>query len=72
MDQVMPKLTGLEAIVKIRKVAANAKFIMLTSSSRQDELELARTLNVQKYLLKPINTTALITTIAKSLMADKL
>lgn len=68
MDQIMPKLNGLDAIVEIEEFAPNAKFIMLSSSSRQDELNTASTLNVLTYLIKPLNLTELYKEIAKALL----
>lgn len=54
MDINMPRLSGLEAIVRIQEFAPQAKFIMMTSSSRQDEVMTARTLKVCAYLIKPV------------------
>lgn len=54
MDLVMPKLGGLEAIIKIQESDPEAKFIMLTSSSRKDEVITAKTLNVLSYIIKPL------------------
>jgi CheY-like chemotaxis protein len=53
MDINMPKMGGLDSIVKIREHDPNAKFIMLTSSSRKDEIITAQTLNVISYIVKP-------------------
>lgn len=52
MDLYMPKVDGLDAIVQIRESAPDAKFIVLTSSSKKDEVVTARTLNVVDYVLK--------------------
>ncbi|OUS24606.1 hypothetical protein A9Q99_23840 [Gammaproteobacteria bacterium 45_16_T64] len=68
MDQLMPRLSGLDAIVEIEQFAPDAKFIMLSSTSREDELNTASTLNVLTYLRKPLNVAALFKEIAKALM----
>lgn len=54
MDINMPKLSGLDAVVKIQEFAPEAKFIVLTSSSRQDEIMTAKTLKVCSYMVKPV------------------
>jgi CheY-like chemotaxis protein/CheY-specific phosphatase CheX len=54
MDLVMPKLGGLETIAKIRQFDAKSRFIVLTSSSRKDQVVSAKNLHVDRYLLKPV------------------
>ena len=68
MDQVMPKLNGLDAILEIKKFAPDIKFMMLSSTSRPDELTAAKKLNVQTYLVKPVNLDILYNEIANTLM----
>jgi len=71
MDQVMPKLYGLDAILEIQKFLPNAKFIMLSSISRQEELQKADAQHVLSYLVKPINYTVLLKTITEALLTNK-
>ena len=54
MDLVMPKMGGLDAIIEIQELDPEAKFVVLTSSSRKDEVVTAKTLNVLSYILKPL------------------
>jgi CheY-like chemotaxis protein/CheY-specific phosphatase CheX len=54
MDMVMPVMGGLDSIVDIRESTPDAKFIILTSTSRKDEIMTAKTLGVLKYVMKPI------------------
>jgi CheY-like chemotaxis protein/CheY-specific phosphatase CheX len=54
MDMVMPVMGGLDSIVEIRESTPDAKFIVLTSTSRKDEIITAKTLGVLKYVIKPI------------------
>lgn len=68
MDQCMPVLSGLDAIIEIRKFAPDMKIIMLSSSTRKDELNTAATLKVLNYLSKPVSLPKLYNEIAKSLM----
>jgi len=67
IDQVMPNLNGLDAIMEIRNHAPKAKFIMLTSSSRKDEIVTAGTLGVISYLLKPMQVPDMMAAVAKAL-----
>ncbi len=60
MDINMPKVSGFEAISKIRESNRNSKFIILSSSSRKDEIVTAKTLNVSGYLVKPVDQDKLI------------
>lgn len=68
MDQVMPKLKGLDAIFEIEQSYPDAKFIMLTSTCREDEVNTAGTLNVIKYLVKPVCLTDLYKEISEALI----
>jgi len=54
MDMVMPVMGGLDSIVDIRESTPDAKFIVLTSTSRKDEIITAKTLGVLKYVIKPV------------------
>jgi len=54
MDLVMPKMGGLDAIIEIQESDPEAKFVMLTSCSRKDEVVAAKTLKVLCYIIKPL------------------
>lgn len=54
MDLVMPNMGGLDAIINIQAHTPEAMFIILTSTSRTDEVVTASTLGVKKFLLKPL------------------
>ncbi|HYE85354.1 MAG TPA: response regulator [Vicinamibacterales bacterium] len=66
IDQVMPKVNGLDAIVEIRQFHPESRFIMLTSTSRRDEMVTAATLNVVNYLIKPLQVVDLMKAVAKA------
>jgi len=60
MDINMPKLNGLEAIAQIKKINPDSKFIILSSSSRKDEIVTAKSLKISGYLVKPVEPDKLI------------
>lgn len=55
MDLLMPKMGGLDAIIEIQEFDPEAKFVVLSSSSRKDEVVSAKTLKVLSYIIKPLN-----------------
>ncbi len=59
MDLVMPKMNGLEAIGQIRKMAPEAKVIILTSTSKKSEVLAAASLGIRGYVKKPIKSEKL-------------
>jgi DNA-binding NarL/FixJ family response regulator len=54
MDLVMPKMGGLEAIDHIRELGSAVHIIVLTSSSKKDEVVKAAGYKVKGYMRKPI------------------
>lgn len=67
MDINMPNMGGFDAIKEIRTISPQAKFIMLTSTSRKDEVVLARSLNVGSYIMKPLKVPDFLARIRKVL-----
>lgn len=65
MDLVMPELGGLPAMSTIRSLDPEARFIVLTSSSRRDEVLAAKDIGVAAYLIKPFNPDLLMREINK-------
>lgn len=70
MDLNMPEMGGLEAIAAIRQKDKDAKFIILTSSARRDEVMTARNLGVSSYLLKPFQPKQLLDALGKLLAVE--
>lgn len=67
MDIVMPKMGGLEALAEIKSNFPDAKVIMLTSTSKKEEIVQARDQGVIGYLLKPVQVPKLRDLIARAL-----
>jgi CheY-like chemotaxis protein len=66
MDIKMPTLDGLEAIVQIQTVAPKAKFVILSSSARNDEVITAKMLKVCAYVIKPFKAKEFLSIITKA------
>ncbi|MFH1136105.1 MAG: response regulator [Pseudomonadota bacterium] len=63
MDLVMPEMGGIEAMTEIKKNDEKASFIVLTSSSRRDQVLAAKKIGVKAYLIKPFNPDLLMRTV---------
>ena len=60
MDLIMPKMGGLEAIAKIREVNSAVPIIILTSTSKKEEVLAAAALKIKGYIKKPISLPQLL------------
>lgn len=67
MDINMPKLDGLESIIQIQEIDPDAKFVIMSASSRRDEVVTAKTLRVDNYLIKPFNAELFLSTVTRIL-----
>ena len=60
MDLIMPKMGGLEAIAKIREINPAVPIIVLTSTSKKEEVMAAVKHKVKGYIKKPIQVDNLL------------
>lgn len=60
MDLIMPKMGGLEAIAKIRELQSPVKIIILTSTSKKEEVQAAATYKVKGFIKKPLKMDQLL------------
>ncbi len=60
MDLIMPKMGGLEAVAKIREISPSVPIIILTSTSKKEEVMTAATYNIKGYVKKPIQMEKLL------------
>lgn len=65
MDISLPEIDGLCALEKIKSFLPNVNVLMLTSHSKFDYIQRAMRLGAKDYLLKPLRTEDLITSINK-------
>lgn len=56
MDLTMPRMGGLDAIIKIRESNPSSKFLVVTASSRRDEVVTAKSLSLEGYIVKGAGT----------------
>jgi CheY-like chemotaxis protein len=58
LDIIIPGLSGLETLVKIKEegLAKDAKVVMLTNQSTEKDVEKAKSLGVQGYIVKATST----------------
>lgn len=63
MDLQLPKLTGVEAIQKIRENDPNARFVVLTTFDGDEDIFRALQAGAKAYLLKGMTTEELLSTI---------
>jgi len=67
MDMVMPIMTGLEALKKIREVDSEIPITMLSSVADQNSIDDCKMYGVLDYILKPLSATSGPDTIKKAL-----
>lgn len=60
MDLIMPKMGGLEAVAKIREINTTVPIIILTSTSKKEEVMTAAAHNIKGYIKKPIKMDKLL------------
>ncbi len=63
LDVKLPKMTGLEALVEIKKAKPNLPVIMQTAFAFDTDKEKAKNAGADGYLTKPISPQSLLNTI---------
>jgi DNA-binding NarL/FixJ family response regulator len=71
-DLSMPKKSGLDMIKEIKYINNNTKIIILSAHNEEDILMDVIKLNVEKFLLKPLNIDIFIDSLLNILGGDKL
>jgi len=72
LDENMPGISGLDALVKIKKVRPHVPVVMITKSEEEYIMEEAIGSNIADYLIKPVNPNQILLTIKKNLDSSKL
>ncbi len=72
LDENMPGLRGLDALIEIKKVRSDVPIIMVTKSEEESIMEEAIGKNISDYLVKPVKPSQLLSTIKKNLNKSEL
>lgn len=59
-DLILPDMTGLDLARGLKEMNSEAQVILLTGEPNRETADVARELNVYRYLAKPIRAGALI------------
>ncbi len=69
-DQTMPGLTGMELAKKILEIRPDIPIILTTGFSENVSEELAKTVGIKEYILKPLSLEVIAWTVSKLLSAN--
>lgn len=72
LDENMPGLTGLEALVQIKSFRPQLPVVMITKSEEEHIMEDAIGLKIADYLIKPVNPNQLLLSLKKHLENKRL
>lgn len=72
LDEMMPGLSGLETLDKIKSVAPNLPVIMITKSEEEDIMNAAIGSKISDYLIKPVNPNQILLSIKKNIEQKRL
>jgi CheY-like chemotaxis protein len=70
LDEMMPGMTGLDALAEIKKIKPNIPVVMITKSEEEHIMEGAIGSKIADYLIKPINPNQILLS-AKRLLDNK-
>ncbi len=72
LDEMMPGMTGLETLPKIKDLAPLVPIIMVTKSEEEDIMNRAVGSKIADYLIKPVNPNQVLLSIKKNVHRDEL
>lgn len=67
LDEMMPGMTGLETLTKIKEIRPTMPVVMVTKSEEEDIMNRAVGVNIADYLIKPVNPNQVLMSIKKNL-----
>ena len=65
LDEMMPGLTGLETLQRIKELQPTVPVVMVTKSEEEDIMNQAVGQNIADYLIKPVNPNQILLTLKK-------
>ena len=72
LDENMPGISGIETLIKIKKIDRNIKVIMITKSEEENIMEEAIGKEISDYLIKPVNQNQILISLKKNLNRSQL
>ncbi len=67
LDEMMPGLSGLETLQRIKDIQPNTPVVMLTKSEEEDIMDQAIGKKIADYLIKPVNPNQILLTLKKNI-----
>lgn len=67
LDEMMPGLTGLETLQKVKEISPATPVVMVTKSEEEDIMDQAVGSKIADYLIKPVNPNQILLTLKKSI-----
>ena len=65
LDEMMPGMTGLETLPKLKELSPTTPVVMVTKSEEEDIMNRAVGVNIADYLIKPVNPNQVLLSIKK-------
>ena len=65
LDEMMPGLTGIETLQRIKEIQPTVPIVMVTKSEEEDIMNQAVGQNISDYLIKPVNPNQILLTLKK-------
>ena len=72
LDENMPGISGIETLIKIKKIDRHIKVIMITKSEEENIMEEAIGKEISDYLIKPVNPNQILLSLKKTLQNREL
>ena len=67
LDEMMPGLTGLETLQKIKEILPSTPVVMVTKSEEENIMDRAIGSKIADYLIKPVNPNQILLTLKKNI-----
>ena len=67
LDEMMPGLTGLETLQKVKELQPQTPVVMVTKSEEEDIMDQAIGSKIADYLIKPVNPNQILLTLKKNI-----
>ncbi len=67
LDEMMPGLSGLETLSRIKEIQPNTPVVMLTKSEEEDIMNQAIGAKIADYLIKPVNPNQILLSLKKNI-----